>query len=202
MRAKRFLPYLLLAFSVALAPCPRAAAADNAASFMSKLGDRVLAIVNNRNTPEAQRKQQFRSLAESAFEVPQIARFVLGRYWRTASPADRQRFTQAFENYMIETYWSRFNTYNGESFRVSSEKDLGNGTTVVVTQIVRANAGQPPVNIDWYLVKRDNDFKIQDASVGGVSQALTYRDEFSSIIERNGGQLSSLVNELNKRAKR
>jgi phospholipid transport system substrate-binding protein len=50
-------------------------------------------------------------------------------------------------------------------------------------------------------VKRDNNFKIRDASLEGVSQALTYRDEFASIIERNGGKVSALIAQLNERAK-
>ncbi len=48
--------------------------------------------------------------------------------------------------------------------------------------------------------KQDGQFKIRDASLEGVSQALTYRDEFASFIERNGGQVTSLIQNLNQRA--
>jgi phospholipid transport system substrate-binding protein len=201
MRPIRLLLCLLMLMPMALAPRVGHAAAGDASAFMTDIGNRVLAIINDKQAPEAQRKEKFRQLANSAFEVPKIAQFVLGRYWRTASEADKQRFITSFETYMIQVYWSRFTGYNGEAFKVTSQQDEGNGTILVVTQIVRPNSGQPPIKINWSMVKRGDSFKIQDVSLDGVSQALTYRDEFSSIIERNGGQLSALIDQLNQRVK-
>jgi len=199
---RRLLPrLLLLTLLVAAAPPSGRAEAADPGQFMMSLGNRVLAIINDQKTPEAQRKQQFRKLADEAFEVPKIAQFVLGRYWRAASDEEKQRFTDAFETYMVQVYWSRFSGYNGESFKIMGQQDEGNGTILVTTEILRPNSGQPPVKVAWSLVKRDGSFKIRDASLEGISQALTYRDEFASIIERNGGKVSALISQLNERAK-
>lgn len=200
---RRLLPrlaLLLLLLSV-LAPRTGHADAGDAGQFMMNLGNRVLEIINDRQTPESQRKQQFRQLAEDAFEIPKIAQFVLGRYWRTASDEEKKRFTDAFENYMVQVYWSRFSSYNGESFRVAGHRDEGSSTVLVTTEVLRPNTGLPPVKVSWSLVKRGDSFKICDASLEGVSQALTYREEFSSIIERSGGKVSALINQLNERTK-
>ena len=70
----------------------------------------------------------------------------------------------------------------------------------MTTQILRTS-GQPPIKVNWSVVKSGDGFKIEDASLEGVSQAITYHDEFGSIIERNGGQVSALTNQLNARAK-
>jgi phospholipid transport system substrate-binding protein len=191
---------LVLLFGVG-APHPGCADSADPTQFMTNLGNRVLQIINDKQTPEEQRKQQFRKLADDSFEVPKIAQFVLGRYWRTASDEEKKRFTDAFETYMVQVYWSRFTGYNGESFKVVGQQDEGNGTTLVTTEILRPNSGQPPVKVSWSLVKEDNGLKIRDASLEGVSQALTYRDEFASIIERNGGKVSALISQLNERAK-
>ncbi|HUZ74653.1 MAG TPA: ABC transporter substrate-binding protein [Stellaceae bacterium] len=196
---------LVAALALALvAVTPRvahAAAGGDATAFMNDLGTRVLSIINDKKEPEAQRKQQFQQLVNGAFDIPRIARFVLGRYWRTASNDERQRFAQSFERYMISVYWSRFSSYNGETFKVIGERNEGNGTILVTTQILRPESGQAPVKVNWALEKQGDHFKIRDASLEGVSQALTYRDEFSSIIERNGGQVSALIQQLDKRAK-
>jgi phospholipid transport system substrate-binding protein len=198
---RRFVSCLALVVSLCALGAQPGRAESAATQFMTNLGNRVLAIINDKQTPEAQRRQQFRKLAEDSFEIPRIAQFVLGRYWRGASEEERQHFIDAFENYMVDVYWSRFSGYNGESFKVTGERDEGNGTILVRTEILRPNSGQPPVKVDWALTKRGNDFKIRDASLEGVSQALTYRDEFSSIIERNGGKVSALISQLNQRAK-
>jgi phospholipid transport system substrate-binding protein len=126
---------------------------------------------------------------------------VLGRYWRTASDQQKKDFTAAFEDYMINVYWSRFNSYNGETLRVASAQDEGNGTILVTTDIFRPETGNPPVKVSWSIVKNADGFKIRDASLEGVSQALTYRDEFASIIERNGGSVDALITQLKERAK-
>ncbi len=202
MRSMRLMLCVLLLLPVAFVPrVGHATAADDAGAYMTDLGNHVLSIINDKKTPEAQRKEQFRQLVDRAFEVPRIAQFVLGRYWRTASDTDKQHFTTAFETYMIQVYWSRFISYNGESFKVTSQKDEGNGTILVVTEVLRPGSGQPPIKIDWSMVKRGDVLKIQDASLDGVSQALTYRDEFASIIERNGGKISALIDQLNERTK-
>jgi phospholipid transport system substrate-binding protein len=190
---------LVLVFAVGLQIRPALAQSDPRA-FMNDIGTRVLKIINDKQTPEAERKAQFRQLAEGAFDVPSIARFVLGRYWRTASDEEKKNFTQAFETYMISVYWSRFTSYNGESFRVSAARDDGNDNTTVTTEIMRTN-GQPPVKVSWSIVKSGNGLKILDASLEGISQRLTYRDEFASVIERNNGQVSALIKQLNDRAK-
>jgi phospholipid transport system substrate-binding protein len=196
----RLVAALVLAL-VAVTPRPAPAAGhDDAVAFMNDLGTRVLGIINDKKEPEAARKQQFEKLVEGAFDLPRIARFVLGRYWRGASEDERQRFATAFERYMISIYWSRFTSYNGETFKVSSAQDEGNGTILVTTQIMRPDSGQSPVKVNWALEKLGGHFKIRDASLEGVSQALTYRDQFSSFIERNGGQVTALIKNLDARA--
>lgn len=200
MRFGRIVPCLALVLVAFALPQPAAAQADPRA-FMTDIGDRVLKIINDKQTPEAQRREQFRQLVDGSFDVPRIARFVLGRYWRTATDQEKQQFQTAFETYMINVYWSRFTSYNGEGFKVTGSQEQGSDNVAVTTDITRPDSGQPPVKVAWYLSKSPNGFKIEDASLEGVSQAVTYRDEFSSIIEQNGGKVSALIDKLNERTK-
>jgi phospholipid transport system substrate-binding protein len=203
MSPKRLIPGLvMMLLLVGALPASRPAwAATDPGTFMSDLGNQILGIITDKQLTPVQRKDQFKSLADSAFDVPKIAQFVLGRYWRTASDQQKRDFSAAFEDYMINVYWSRFNSYNGETLKVGSAKDEGNGTILVTTDILRPDTGQPPVKVSWSIVKNGDGYKIRDASLEGVSQALTYRDEFSSIIERNGGSVDALVTQLKERAK-
>jgi phospholipid transport system substrate-binding protein len=200
MRGLRIIPYLALLIVAVAMPQRQAAAQADPRAFMTDVGDRVIKIINDKQSGDGPRKQQFRQLVENSFDVPRIARFVLGRYWRTATDAEKQQFQTAFSTYMISAYWSHFTSYNGESLNVTSAKDQGNGAVLVSTDIL-TSGGRPPVKVDWYLGKSDNGFKIEDASLEGVSQLVTYRDEFGSIIEQNGGKVSALIDKLNERAK-
>ncbi len=185
---------------IGLTGLPRpAAAAEDAASFLNDLGQRVLTLIRDKQAPEAQRKQQFEQLATQSFDIPKIAQFVLGHYWRTADDAQRQQFIQAFTGYMVRVYWSRFNQYAAASFKVTGQRQESNGSTLVNTEITQTN-GKPPAKVDWWVRKVDSTYKITDVSIEGVSQAVTYRQEFASVIERNGGQVSALIDQLRQRA--
>lgn len=164
---------------------------------MAELGDRVLKLLNDKQTLEVQRREEFDKLADQAFDVPKIAQFVLGRYWLSASDGEKRQFVQAFEVYMVNVYWSRFRDYAGIDFKVASQRRDGN-LIYVATEFGR-QSGQP-VKIDWIITPVGDSFRIRDASLEGVSQALTYRQEFASVIERNGGKVSALIDQLRHKA--
>jgi phospholipid transport system substrate-binding protein len=191
---------LVLLTALALHARPAAAQGDPRA-FMTDMGNNLLRIINDRKAPETARRQEFQQLGERAFDIPRIAQFALGRYWRTATDDQKQRFIKAFETYMVAVYWTHFSSYSGESFKVTGAQDEGNGTTDVTTDILRPDANQPPVKLTWQLTKSGDTYKIRDANLEGISQAQTYRDEFSSILERSGGNVSALIDQLNDRAK-
>ena len=200
VRSPMRLLVLSCAAMVAFALVARTADASiDGSAFMKDLGHRVLALVDS-GQPEPEREQQFRKLVQQAFDVPAITRWVLGPYWRTATAAQREEFGKSFENYMLRVYWSRFSTYHGETFRVLGQRSEGDGTILVRTEVLRPGGNQSPVKVSWRLIRRDGTFKIRDVSVAGVSQAETYRDEFTSIIDRNGGQVSALIDALNRHA--
>jgi phospholipid transport system substrate-binding protein len=198
MRLQRSVGQLLLATAllVTLSVHPARAAGD-AAGFMKTLGDRVIALLSDKQTPEAQRRAEFDQLAGQAFDVPKIAQFVLGRYWTTATDQEKQEFVQTFQVYMVNVYWSRFHDYQSVDFKVVGQRPEGNETDVT-TEFGRAS-GQP-AKVDWMIANDGGTFKIRDASLEGVSQALTYRQEFSSVIERSGGKVSALIDRLRQKA--
>ena len=129
--------------------------------------------------------------------IPTIGRFVLGRYWRTASREQQQEYLELFENMVVETYARRFTEYSGETFRVLGSRGEGEGDTMVQSQIVRP-AG-PPIQVAWRVRERNGQFRIIDVSIEGVSMAVTQRNEFGAVIQRNGGRIEPLLETLRGR---
>ena len=200
MRARSFLAALPVLLLVALALPPKSvAAATDQATLLSDVSSRVLQLIDDKQRPDAERAQDFTKLVDETFDVPKIARFVLGQNWRTASDEEKQQFGDAFKTYLIQVYWSRFNQYNGQSFKVTGQKAQSDVLTVVNTQIVQPSG--PLVKVDWTVNKAGDSYKIIDVSIEGVSQVLTYRQEFASILAQNDGHVSALIAELNKKIK-
>jgi phospholipid transport system substrate-binding protein len=185
---------LVLCAALALGVRP-GRAQDQAAQLINQMGQQVLQMLNNKSLTPDQRTQQFRAIVERDFDFPVISRFVLGRSWQTASEAERQQFARVFEAYMVQAYASRFSDYSGQTLKVAGERPESERTTIVSSEITQPS-GTPPVKVDWRVTKTPNGPKITDVSISGVSMALTYRDQFASAIQRNGGKVSGLIAEL------
>ena len=192
MRRSLLTAAFVLISAVLSSAIPAAAAADPTA-LISNLGTRALEVLGKNTTP-SQRVDRFRQLLREDFDVPGIARFVLGRYWNIATEQQRAEFVKLFEDYIALAYSTRLAEYTGETFKVVGSRPDADGA-IVTSQIVRP-AGAAPVKVDWRLTGRDGVYKISDVSVDGISMAVTQRSEFASVIQHNGGQVQGLLTML------
>ncbi|MGH7110278.1 MAG: MlaC/ttg2D family ABC transporter substrate-binding protein [Stellaceae bacterium] len=186
-----FLVFLAAALPLGLGAGPALAAPDPAA-FINHLGNEALAVLRPAASPE-QRAVAFRSLFRRDFDVPQIARFVLGPYWRVATPTQQHEFIHLFENYIALAYSSRLSEYSGDKLVVTGSRMMPGGA-VVDSEVPRQD-GQP-VRIEWRLTRYGNTYKINDVVVGGISMAITQRSEFAAVIQRDGGDVQGLLETL------
>src|SRR6201998_1797559 len=132
------LPAFVL-FVGALAP-PILAAADPAA-VINNLGNRALEVLGKNTTPE-QRVVRFHDLFREDFDVPGIARFVLGRYWKTATPEQQAEFVKLFEDYIALVYSSQLADYRGETLKVTGSRPGPEGA-IVASEILRPTGTAP-----------------------------------------------------------
>jgi phospholipid transport system substrate-binding protein len=174
---------------------PAPAASDPAAVVIS-LGNHALEVLGNNVDPNL-RVARFRQLFSEDFDVPGIARFVLGRYWHIATEPQRQEFVKVFADYIALAYSNRLAEYSGETLRVTGTRPASDGS-VVSSEILRPN-GAPPAKVDWVLTPHGGTYKISDVVVEGVSMAVTQRSEFASVIQRNGGQVQGLITALRQK---
>jgi phospholipid transport system substrate-binding protein len=181
---------LLLGVAAIAAPAP-SRAADDPAGFISDLGQRTVQVLASKIS-EGEREAQFRAIFDEGFDVPAISRFVLGNYWRIATEEQRRAFVTLFETYVVHAYAVRFNEYSGQQLKVTSARAEGEDSALVQSLIAQPS-GAPPLRVDWRVAKTDKGFKINDVVVEGVSMAVTQRQEFSSVIQRNGGEIDALL---------
>jgi phospholipid transport system substrate-binding protein len=177
---------LILGFALGMAAMVQAAPTSDAAGFISDLVSDALKTVDNKQMTEQDRAERFRVLLTQDFDMPRIARFVLGRSWNEASDQEKQQFQKLFEEYIVRAYAKRFGEYNGETVKIMGSRVESEISTLVQSQIIRPN-GAPPAKVDWRVRKGDGGFKIIDVNVEGVSMVLTQREEFGSVIQRSGG---------------
>ena len=175
---------------------PAILAAADPAAVINNLGNRALEVLGKNATP-AQRVARFHDLFREDFDVPGIARFVLGRYWKTATQEEQQEFVKLFEDYIALVYSNQLAAYSGETLKVTGSRTNAE-EAIVASEIIRP-AGTPPVKVEWHLTDRNGTYKISDVTVDGISMAVTQRSEFASVIQRSGGQVAGLIAQLREK---
>jgi phospholipid transport system substrate-binding protein len=167
-----------------------AAAETDPAQFISSLGNQTIEVLHD-NTSLHQKQTYFHQLLSQDFDLLGISRFILGPYWRLASKPEQQEFQQLFEYHLMMTYGPRLADDRLQVLRVTGTRldPLG---LVVKTQIMRS-AGAEPISVDWRLCVCDGLYKINDIVIDGISMVVTQRFEITQMIQRNGGQIESLL---------
>ena len=190
MTRRFLLTTLLLLIATESSAAPPSAITADADVFMNELWTRAVEVLSKK-LPPTERLARFRQLFHADFDGPGIARFVLGRYWRSASKEEQQEYLNLFEDYVVFVYGTRLSNFSGETFKVRGSRTDENGT-IVSTDILHPG-GEPPIKVDWRLVSDNGAFKINDVVIEGISMMVTQRSEFASVIQRHGGQIGGLL---------
>jgi phospholipid transport system substrate-binding protein len=180
--------------SAGAAPSP-----DEAPTLVKQLSEDAIKLLTGKDVPADERNRRFRQLLTKGFDVPGMGRFVLGRYWRDATEPEHEEYQKLFEDFIVATYAQRFSNYQGETLQIQGSNPEDGGKTVAVhSQIMRVNPPQP-IKVDWRVEQTDQGWRIVDVVVEGVSLAVTQRSEFASVIQRNGGKISALLDTLKQK---
>lgn len=186
----RVLPAACLGLALlGASPAARALDVDQAKAFVDTVARQGIEDVVQADLPQDEKIARFRDLFTTYFDVPSIARFVLGRYWRQASPEEQQRFVELFKEVNVYTWARRFKDYSGQELAVVAAQMDGDKGAFVDTRVDQTG-GQAPMSVRWRLRAREDGpmgMKVVDLVVEGVSMAITYRSEYASVIEGQGG---------------
>ena len=138
----------------------------------------------------------FGRLIESRFDLPAISVNLLGRHWQTASPADREAFRQAFLDYLVLTYAGRVSSTPDARIRVVGSRQADRGWSV---RSAVEGVGDRPYAVDWLVHQAGGRWQVIDVSIGGISMAATYRDQFVAVLRANGGNIANLTSKLEQK---
>ncbi len=163
-----------------------------AGKFVQDLGDRAIAVIADQNLTRDQRSDKFREILQDSFDLLTIGRFVIGRSWNSATPDEQKEYMRLFQELVIKSYGDRMAIYTGEGFRVTGIRPESEKDTIVTSEITHPD-GSEPTAIDWRVRDRNGKLGVIDVVVEGVSLSVTQRQEYASVIQRNGGRIEPLL---------
>lgn len=172
------------AFALTIALAPAAFAAD-ARTFVDSVAKQVLAVAQS-SAPMADKKQQIIAIFDDKIDIPFIAKFVLAKHWRTATPAQQEAYLAAYKPFILKNYAAKLAKYSGQTYELRNARPDGDAS--IVTMVIHDNGKDVLVD---YRIQND---KITDIVVENVSLLATQRSEFNSIVESQG--LDYLISRL------
>ncbi len=174
---------LLLGLTWSAAGFPRTAA-DNPGAFVQSLGDEVITILRNRDLNTNNRRISLREIFKKSFDTTSMARFVLGRYRRTATDVQKAEYLKIFPEYVADIYAGQFSTYSGEMISVLKVRKIDEKRSIVNAEIRRPEG--TTFRVDFRVRRGPAGFRIIDVIVERISLLITKRAEFSTVIRREG----------------
>lgn len=183
-------------FAILMATSNTAIASDqDAARFIHRLANQSIEMWRAPGLTPNERKDQFRGLLIRGFDIPFIGRFVLGRYWRGATPGQRTDYIALYSEFFLQAYASRLADYAGQALEVTGARQV-NARDFVVRSLIQRPGGQLII-ADWRVRESDGRYRVIDIMVEGISLAITQRSEFASVAQRGG--LEGLISILRDR---
>jgi phospholipid transport system substrate-binding protein len=119
------------------------------------------------------------------FDTEYSARLVLGKYWRTATPEQRQHFIDAFYHSLLSNYGSALTDFTADRLKIfPSNVDPSKPIATVRTEVKRSNGDRVAVN--YYMHRTPQGWKAWDVVIDGISYVNSYRTDFGEQIEQQG----------------
>jgi len=176
-------------------------AAESPSEFIERLARTAISTLTESALSLEERQDRFRMMLRNGFDIDAVSRFLLGPFRRKASDDELLSFREALEDNVVATYAWRFGAYNGQRFEVTGFRDGRRGRKIV-NSVIEPVDGSESISVDWTLSPHDDTWRIFDISIEGLSMLVTQRDEYASVIRRNGGEIGALTKALKAQSER
>ncbi len=148
------------------------------------------------NISKKEKILKLKKIAKETVDIKGIGLYTLGSARKNLNEDQKKTYNDLFENYFLKSFSSRLAEYTNPEIDVFDKKILNENYTIVNSLLV-AKGDRPEVKIDWRIYTKDPDNPlIRDLIIEGLSLARTQKEEFSSILNSNNGDLNSLFEVL------
>jgi len=163
--------------------------------FVQSTVNRASEALNNKFSKE-EKIVKLKAIAKETVDITGIGFYTLGSYRKNINDDQKKEYSNLFEQYFLKSFASRLAEYSNPEIEVLSKKKLNENYTMVSSVLV-ATEQRPEVKIDWRIyTKNPENPLIRDLIIEGLSLVRTQKEEFSSIIQSNDGDINALFSNL------
>ena len=159
--------------------------------FVQSTVNRASEALNNKFSKK-EKISKLKEIASQTVDIKGIGFYTLGAYRKTITENQIKKYESLFEQYFLKSFSSRLAEYSNPEIEVISKKKLNKNYTMV-SSILVSTEQRPEVKIDWRIyTKNAENPLIRDLIIEGLSLARTQKEEFSSIIQNNNGDINAI----------
>ena len=153
-------------------------------------------LILSKNISKEEKINELKSIAKETVDIRGVGFYSLGAARKGLNDDQKKEYLELFENYFLKSFSSRLSEYTNPEIDVKSKEVLNENYTIVNSVLV-ATSNRPEVKIDWRIYTKDpNNPLIRDLIIEGLSLARTQKEEFSSILNSNDGDINILFKTL------
>ena len=168
--------------------------------FIQSTVNRASQILS-KDTSKEEKINQLKSIAKEPVDIKGVGFYSLGSARKNLNDSQKIEYLKLFEDYFLKSFSSRLAEYTNPEIEVNDKKFLNENYTIVNSLLV-GTSERPEVKIDWRVYTKDPENPlIRDLIIEGLSLARTQKEEFSSILNSNDGDINALFKALEKFSK-
>jgi phospholipid transport system substrate-binding protein len=149
----------------------------------------VIGIIKQDKDIQAGDQKKINALVDAKvlphFDFARMTQLAVGKYWRTATPEQKQALIAEFRNMLVRTYTKVFTVYRDQSVEVKPFRMAADDTEVTVKTVI-IKPGSQPIPVNYEMKIGADGWKVFDISIEGVSMVMNYRGTFGSQIQETG----------------
>ena len=159
-------------------------------------------LILSKNISKEEKMKHLETIAKETVDIQGVGFYSLGSKRKELEDNQKQQYSKLFEGYFLKSFSSRLAEYTNPEIEVSAKKVLNKNYTIV-NSILLGTSERPEVKIDWRIYTKDpNNPLIRDLIIEGLSLARTQKEEFSSILNSNDGDINALFETLEEFSKK
>ena len=168
--------------------------------FVQSTVNRASQILS-KNISKEEKINQLKSIAKETVDIKGVGFYSLGSARKNLNESQKIEYLRLFEDYFLKSFSSRLAEYTNPEIEVNDKKVLNKNYTIVNSLLV-GTSERPEVKIDWRVYTKDPENPlIRDLIIEGLSLARTQKEEFSSILNSNDGNINALFKTLEEFSK-
>ena len=168
--------------------------------FVQSTVNRASSILS-KNISKEKKINELKNIARETVDIVGVGFYSLGSARKNLNDDQKNEYLKLFENYFLKSFSSRLAEYTNPEIDVIGKEKLNENYTIV-NSILVATSNRPEVKIDWRIYTKNSENPlIRDLIIEGLSLARTQKEEFTSILNSNDGDINSLFETLEKFSK-